>query len=320
MEKSTNRMHAFIHCESLELQSEQPMIHKQAAQIKELIKQVLTMFVKPSAMIYKDIESIDFRTGYNIKNDEEIKIGQDARSFLQELKPEFTDTLAIKQGQHPILERIGSEQPIPNNVSGKSTYLRQIALLQIMAQLGSYVPAQYASFRTADQIFSRIGSDDSIETNCSSFMLEMKEINYIVQSASNNSLIIIDELGRGTSAEEGIGLCHAICEYLLGIKAFTFFVTHFLELTRLDSIQLAEVSTMPQIVVREAKKLAQKIQDEKKKTQEVDTEMKKQRAVFKLATRLVQAAKNSRLDDVGLRQYLTSLKRQYQREIGTAEE
>ncbi|KAK3612393.1 hypothetical protein CHS0354_031987 [Potamilus streckersoni] len=168
------------------------------------------------------------------------------------VKPEFTDTLAIKQGQHPILERIGSEQPIPNNVyaseecnfiiitgpnmSGKSTYLRQIALLQIMAQLGSYVPAQYASFRTADQIFSRIGSDDSIETNCSSFMLEMKEINYIVQSASNNSLIIIDELGRGTSAEEGIGLCHAICEYLLGIKAFTFFVTHFLELTRLDSL------------------------------------------------------------------------------------
>jgi hypothetical protein len=71
---------------NLELQSEQPMIHKQAAQIKELIKQVITMFVKPSAMIYKDIESIDFRTGYNIKTDEEIMIGQAARSFLQECK------------------------------------------------------------------------------------------------------------------------------------------------------------------------------------------------------------------------------------------
>ncbi|XP_041374859.1 mutS protein homolog 4-like isoform X2 [Gigantopelta aegis] len=168
------------------------------------------------------------------------------------VRPEFTDTLAIKQGRHPILEKIGVDVPVPNNtyasedsnfviitgpnMSGKSTYLRQVALLQIMAQLGSFVPAEYASFRIADQIFSRIGSDDDMETNSSTFMLEMKEINYIVQNVTPTSVIIIDELGRGTSAEEGVGICYAVCEHLLKTKAYTFFVTHFMELTNLDNL------------------------------------------------------------------------------------
>ncbi|CAH1773969.1 unnamed protein product [Owenia fusiformis] len=167
-------------------------------------------------------------------------------------RPEFTDTLAIKQGRHPILDQITIDSPVPNNtyasedsnflvitgpnMSGKSTYLRQIVLLQIMAQIGSYVPAEYASFRIADQIFSRIGSDDDIETNSSTFEVEMREMNYIVQNASNKSLIIIDELGRGTSAEEGIGICWGICEYFISLKAYTFFATHFMDLTNLDSL------------------------------------------------------------------------------------
>ncbi|GFO18676.1 DNA mismatch repair protein muts [Plakobranchus ocellatus] len=82
------------------------------------------------------------------------------------------------------------------DLGGKSTYLRQVALLQIMAQIGSFVPAQYASFRIADQIFSRIGSDDDMESNSSTFTLEMKETNYIIQNVTDNCLIIIDELGR----------------------------------------------------------------------------------------------------------------------------
>lgn len=294
------------------------------------------------------------------------------------VKPEFTDTLAIKQGRHPIIEKISIDSPVPNNtyasedsnfiiitgpnMSGKSTYLRQILLLQIMAQIGSFVPAEYASFRIADQIFSRIGSDDDMETNSSTFMLEMKEINYIVQNASNKSLIIMDELGRGTSAEEGVGICHSICEYLLRLKAFTFFVTHFLELTNIDSLypnvenyffevqrvfstegncekilythtlskgktreehyglQLAEVSTFPRSVIEEAKQLAKVITEEKKNKQEVEGDLKKQRATFKLATRLVQAAKNSRLDEDGLRLYLGNLKKQYEMEIKDIEE
>ncbi|XP_064310865.1 mutS protein homolog 4 isoform X2 [Phalacrocorax carbo] len=108
------------------------------------------------------------------------------------VRPEFTDTLAIKQGWHPILEKIAMEKPVSNNtyltegnnfviitgpnMSGKSTYLKQIALCQIMAQIGSYVPAEYCSFRIAEQIFTRIGMDDDIETNASTFMKEMKEV------------------------------------------------------------------------------------------------------------------------------------------------
>lgn len=138
------------------------------------------------------------------------------------MRPEFTDTLAIKQGRHPILERIAGQQPVSNNsyisegsnfviitgpnMSGKSTYLKQVALCQVMAQIGqqqttkphltvlcldltlllskavciilpgSFVPAEYASVRVADQIFTRIGVDDDFETNCSTFMLEMKEV------------------------------------------------------------------------------------------------------------------------------------------------
>ncbi|OXB54524.1 hypothetical protein ASZ78_005921 [Callipepla squamata] len=168
------------------------------------------------------------------------------------VRPEFTDTLAIKQGWHPILEKIAMEKPVSNNVyltegsnfliitgpnmSGKSTYLKQIALSQIMAQIGSYVPAEYCSFRIAEQIFTRIGMDDDIETNASTFMKEMKEITYIIQNANDKSLIIIDELGRGTSAEEGIGICYATCEYLLNLKAFTLFATHFLELCHMDAL------------------------------------------------------------------------------------
>ncbi|XP_052784733.1 mutS protein homolog 4-like [Mya arenaria] len=294
------------------------------------------------------------------------------------VRPEFTDTLAVNQGRHPILGRISVETPVPNNIyasedsnflvitgpnmSGKSTYLRQIALLQIMAQMGSFVPADYASFRIANQIFSRIGSDDDLETNSSTFMMEMREINYIVQTVSTSSLIIIDELGRGTSVEEGVGLCFSICEYLLKTKAFTFFVTHFPELTTLDSlypnvenyffeiqrsfsteansdkviythilakgktqekhygIQLAEISTLPQSVIKEAKQLALKLAEEKKNNERNDKELCRQRAVFKLANRLVQAARSSQLDEDSLRQYVTSLRKKYLDEMGNIEE
>eukprot|EP00795_Rhopilema_esculentum_P008778 gene8778-14808_t len=176
-----------------------------------------------------------------------------ACSISNYVRPEFTDTLAIKSGRHPILDKISSPgSVIPNdiyaseascfiimtgpNMSGKSTYLKQIVLLQVMAQVGSFVPAEYASLRLADQIFARVGTDDDIETNSSTFTLEMKEMNYILKNASDKSLIIIDELGRGTSVDEGIGICYSICEHLLQIKAFTFFATHFMELCNLETM------------------------------------------------------------------------------------
>lgn len=174
-----------------------------------------------------------------------------ARTTSTYTRPEFTQTLAIKNAKHPVLDKIVSNIVTNNvysseetkfclltgpNMSGKSTYLKTIAVLQVMAQIGSFVPAQYASFRIADQIFSRVGADDDIETNSSTFTTEMNEVNYIIQNISNNSLVVIDELGRGTSINEGIGLCWAISEHLLKYKAFVFFATHFLELSKLEYI------------------------------------------------------------------------------------
>ncbi|KAF3844835.1 hypothetical protein F7725_007998 [Dissostichus mawsoni] len=263
------------------------------------------------------------------------------------VRPEFTDTLAIKQGRHPILERIVGQQPVSNNsyisegsnfviitgpnMSGKSTYLKQVALCQIMAQIGSFVPAEYASFRVAAQIFTRIGVDDDFETNSSTFMLEMKEIAYIIHNVSDRSLIIIDELGRGTSAEEGIGICHTVCEFLLSLKAFTLFATHYLELCHLESLypnvenQHMEVQhtrsgdTGAESVVY-TYLLNRGCSEERHYGTELakhhsDPETQRQRAVYHLATRLLQTARNSRLDPESLRMYLKGLKKQYEAEL-----
>uniref|UniRef100_M4ALQ5 MutS homolog 4 n=1 Tax=Xiphophorus maculatus TaxID=8083 RepID=M4ALQ5_XIPMA len=288
------------------------------------------------------------------------------------VRPEFTDTLAIKQGRHPILERMARQQPVSNNtyisegsnfvivtgpnMSGKSTYLKQVALCQIMAQIGSFVPAEYASFRIADQIFTRIGVDDDFETNSSTFMLEMKEVSYIIHNASDRSLTIIDELGRGTSAEEGIGICHSVCEFLLGLKAFTLFATHFLELCQLASLypnvenqhmevqhtrnrdsgaeqvvytyllsrgcaeerqyglRAAEMTSLPPSIIQEAKLVACKVSQQLLQ----DAANTRQRAVYHLATRLLQTARNSRLDPESLRMYVKGLKKQYEAELQAA--
>ncbi|KAF9990044.1 MutS protein msh4 [Mortierella antarctica] len=128
------------------------------------------------------------------------------------VRPEFTDTLVIKQGRHPVIEKLYSTPFVPNdtyassaktfqvitgpNMSGKSTYLRQVALLTIMAQIGSFVPAEYASIRVMDQLVSRICNDDSLELNASTFMVEMRETAYILQNVTEKSLVVIDELGR----------------------------------------------------------------------------------------------------------------------------
>lgn len=167
-------------------------------------------------------------------------------------RPEFTDTLAVKQSRHPILDKSLNDSFVANNIyasndtrlsvitgpnmSGKSTYLCQIALVQILAQIGCFVPAEYASFRTVNHVFTRMGSCDDIETNTSTFSQEMKEVNYILQNVTDRSLVLIDELGRGTSGLEGVGLCHAVCEKLLTTRASIFLVTHYQELTELAGL------------------------------------------------------------------------------------
>ncbi|KAJ2961643.1 hypothetical protein NQZ79_g3112 [Umbelopsis isabellina] len=164
----------------------------------------------------------------------------------QSLRPDFSDTMVLKSARHPIRERISSSQFITNdiyasestsfqivtgpNMSGKSTYLRTVALLSVMAQIGSFVPAEYACFRLTDNLFTRLPVDNSADTGLSSFMVEMTDISYLLQNVTNNSLVIIDELGRATSTSEALAIATAVCEELIGTKAFVYFATHLHEL------------------------------------------------------------------------------------------
>lgn len=118
------------------------------------------------------------------------------------------------------------------NMSGKSTYIRSVALLQIMAQVGCFVPAEYAAFSIVHHIFARVSMDDSIESNLSTFSVEMREMAFILRNIDDKSLAIVDELGRGTSTRDGLAIAIAMSEALIQSKASVWFATHFVELAR----------------------------------------------------------------------------------------
>jgi DNA mismatch repair protein MutS len=170
------------------------------------------------------------------------------------VKPTVDDSTAIEitEGRHPVLERLIPEQFIPNNASvsgendrlliitgpnmaGKSTFMRQTAIIVLMAQVGSFVPAAEARIGLADRIFTRIGASDFISKGQSTFMVEMIEAANILNNATARSLIILDEIGRGTSTFDGISIAWAVAEYILNkVQARTLFATHYNELTELS--------------------------------------------------------------------------------------
>lgn len=174
------------------------------------------------------------------------------------VKPEIrTDgLLSIQEGRHPVVENIvGTHSFVPNdtcltpkkhlalltgpNMAGKSTYIRQVALIVLMAQTGSFVPAQNASISLTDCIFTRVGASDNLAAGQSTFMVEMNEVAHILGNATGNSLIILDEVGRGTATYDGLSLAWAITEYLIenqSLKAKTLFATHYHELTQLEEL------------------------------------------------------------------------------------
>ena len=120
------------------------------------------------------------------------------------------------------------------NMGGKSTYMRQTALISIMARLGSYVPATYAEIGNIDRIFTRIGASDDLSSGRSTFMVEMEEASSIINNATANSLVLMDEIGRGTSTYEGSALALSIAEYMCAnVKSFTLFSTHYPEIASL---------------------------------------------------------------------------------------
>ncbi|KAK0440784.1 muts domain V-domain-containing protein [Armillaria borealis] len=159
------------------------------------------------------------------------------------IRPEFTGTLAVKAGKHPILETLRTMGTlVPNDVycddsssfqivQGPNTYLRQVGLLTVMAMCGCFVPAEYASFRIHDALLTRLSNDDDMEKSLSTFASEMATSAMILGLATPGTLILIDELGRGTSPREGVGISHAIAEALMEHKSFVFFATHFNELS-----------------------------------------------------------------------------------------
>ncbi|KAL3990697.1 MutS domain V family protein [Acanthocheilonema viteae] len=172
---------------------------------------------------------------------------------IPSVRPSFSPSMSmiIKQGRHPLLD-IANENFTPNdaylssesriniitgpNMAGKSTYLKQICLLHVLAQTGSFVPAEMAVFPVLTRIFSRIGHNDDLTANLSAFAVEMSEMAPILRTADSSSLVLIDELACSTAYDEGLSICFAICEELLRKKAYVIFATHYLDLASLSTI------------------------------------------------------------------------------------
>ena len=174
----------------------------------------------------------------------------------QYVRPEVddSDVIEIKDGRHPVVEQfVRDTYFVPNdvtldttanrlmlitgpNMAGKSTYMRQVALITVMAQIGSFVPAREARIGVVDKVFTRVGASDDLASGQSTFMLEMNEVSYILKNATRKSLIIYDEVGRGTSTFDGMSIARAIVEYTNSRKigAKTLFATHYHELTSME--------------------------------------------------------------------------------------
>lgn len=178
-----------------------------------------------------------------------------ANGYVKPVINDETGVLEIKAGRHPIIEELmKTENFIANdtymdngenrtiiltgpNMAGKSTYMRQIALITVMAHIGCFVPADKAVIPVTDKIFTRVGASDDILFNQSTFMVEMTEAAYILRNATEKSLIIIDELGRGTSSLDGLSIARAVVEFITEkIRAKTIFATHYSELVGLAAV------------------------------------------------------------------------------------
>ncbi|MCI8460186.1 MAG: DNA mismatch repair protein MutS, partial [Bacilli bacterium] len=206
------------------------------------IREVIKRYVQPLQKTAKIISEIDMLQAFSVVSD-----------TYKFVRPEITKdkTLKLIECRHPVVEQVMKDKYIPNdivmdkttnillitgpNMAGKSTYMRQCAITVIMAQIGCFVPCKSATMPIFDKIFTRIGASDDLVSGESTFMIEMKEANYAISEATENSLILFDELGRGTATYDGMSLAQAILEHIHDkIKAKTMFSTHYHELTILE--------------------------------------------------------------------------------------
>ncbi|WP_456396721.1 DNA mismatch repair protein MutS [Desulfurobacterium sp.] len=219
---------------------------------EKLEKLEYTIFVNIRKFITKNAERIQHTAEIIGKIDFLLSLAKVAveRGYT---KPEIDNgyNLKIEEGKHPVLEKFLEEDFIPNsinlskdkffaivtgpNMGGKSVFLRQTALITLMAQIGSFVPAKKAKIGIVDRIFSRVGASDNLSRGLSTFMMEMVETANILHNATEKSLIILDEIGRGTSTYDGMSIAKAVVEYITSkIGAKTLFATHYHELTELE--------------------------------------------------------------------------------------
>ena len=206
------------------------------------IREVVKRYIDRLQQLAKIISEVDMLQSFSVASD-----------MYKFVRPTITSEKSIKMigCRHPVVEQVMKEKYIPNdiimdkttdillitgpNMAGKSTYMRQCAITVIMAQIGCFVPCKSCSMPIFDKIFTRIGASDDLVSGESTFMIEMKEANYAISEATENSLILFDELGRGTATYDGMSLAQAILEYIHDkIKAKTMFSTHYHELTILE--------------------------------------------------------------------------------------
>lgn len=282
------------------------------------------------------------------------------------VRPALSETLAIRAGRHPIREKIHNTKYIPNdvyatqqtrfqiitgcNMSGKSTYIRTVALMTIMAQVGSFVPASYAAFPIIRQLFARISLDDNIEANVSSFAAEMREMAFIMHNINRDSMVIIDELGRGTSTRDGLAIALAIAEALVESRALIWFATHFHDLSKIMAerngvvnfhlavdmsgndrmemlyqiaegtvqekhygLKLARVVPLPPDVLEHAETVAFALEAQVKKKQERSqgvVSARRRKLLLNLKEHLTQA-RDSNMNDETLKVWLKDLQREF---------
>ncbi len=210
--------------------------------------------------LFMEIKEIIKKEIVNIKNTADIISELDCLVALAVCSEEYNlirpnlnmeHVVEIKNGRHPVVEIVNKKEYVPNdcilnkgintllitgpNMSGKSTFMRQLAIMSILAQMGSFVPATSANLPIFDKIFTRIGASDDLVSGESTFMVEMKEAKNAILNATSDSLILFDELGRGTATYDGISLAQGILEYISeNIHAITLFSTHYHELTHLE--------------------------------------------------------------------------------------
>jgi DNA mismatch repair protein MSH4 len=245
------RRKKFLECQTLDLMkmnqklkdAHNEVIAMSDTSIQELINAVRSK-IHPLFKISESIALLDMLAGMA-----QLVTTQDY------IKPELTDsTLALQASRHPVLDKLFARQQVPTklipndvyctpqtrfqiitgaNMSGKSTYIRSIALNALLAQTGCFVPATHASVPIFHQLFALLATDSNVEANVSSFASEMSSVAFILRNIEPRSLVIIDELGRGTSTTDGLAIAIAIAEALIESKAFVWFVTHFHDLPRI---------------------------------------------------------------------------------------